>query len=1087
MTYHESDYEAAFMAMLEAQKWQLLSGNDMPRTNPTEAIYADDAEKFLTQNYPELTHNDIHRIIDILRLTDGETKFSAMHKIHTMLTDGINFRPEGSNESVTVRMIDFDRPDENIFRAVNQLSIQYRDNGQTSTRRPDILLYVNGIPLCIIELKNPIGDNDKAIHDAWKQICGRYWRDIPGLLKFCPLACISDGVKTRLGTVRTPYEHFYAWRKVNEGDEISRAGYNETDSMIRGVLSPARLIEIYRDYVCFQDEIHDREECVIVCRYPQYFASKLMARSIAESVLNGGGKGGTYFGATGCGKTYAMMFLARQLALRTEGVGSPTIIMIVDREDLQKQGADLFTKCQDFLCLGTAEVVRSRNHLRDELSRRESGGFYICTVQKFCDGMGELNTRSNIICFSDEAHRTQLERAKAIRFSKDNKAAYLSKSYAQTLHEAFPNATFAGFTGTPVQATYDTFGKEVDRYTMDIAVADGLTVPIKYHPRITRVTLDHEKAGEIEEYYRLCADEGATPQDIAASKKAMSSMEVLLSEPSRLERLADDIHAHYTASLANEPKRVQKAMITCSSRKTAYRLLKIFERKYPEWFAEKKCREGINPPPEILRWLEDMPFIAMIASNATDDDRDMYEYLGGLSNNSRNDKFAAMFKNDNSNFSVAIVVDMWITGFDVPSLTYMYNDKPLEKHILIQTISRVNRRYPGKDYGLIIDYIGIRDNMREAVKLYGGEANIADSPDDAEKAKRLFAEQLIILRNMFTGYDLSPFLDSSVDPVKRYALLLKAAEYVFASHEKFSVNTNGGKGVKSVMFREYFTAHVRILRAAYDICQPSGILDDADSYLAQCFMAVAAIVRKMNGTTEIDADTMNKRVEKMLEEALKYSKVESVLEAGNVEDIFSPDYMAGIEGIHMPATRLEILVKMLKRAINDYRKDNMIAAKRFADLLEATIKEYHERRNAAGTDESAVNIIAVITERVKQIIAAMKLDRDSFKALDITFEEKAFYDILIYLRDEYGFEYGEDVAASENVKVNEMCKALAKTMKAIIDAPAEFSSWLGNQIVRDKLKFDIKVCLVKNGYPPKYSPEVFRKVMEQVENFKLNH
>ncbi len=1078
------------MAMLEAQKWQPLNGNDMPRTNQTEAIYADDAEKFLTQNYPQLTHNDIRNIIDLLRLTDGETTFSAMHKIHTMLTDGINFRPEASNEFVTVRMIDFDNTDENIFRAVQQLSIQYRDNGQTSTRRPDILLYVNGIPLCIIELKNLTNEHTK-IHDAWEQIYKRYWRDIPGLLKYCPLACISDGVETRLGTVRTPYDHFYAWRKVNEGDEISRAAYDETDSMIRGALSPARLIEIYRDYLCFKDEIHDSEESVIVCRYPQHFASKLMARSIAESVINGGGKGGTYFGATGCGKTYAMMFLARQLALRTKGIGSPTIVMIVDREDLQSQGAKLFTKCQDFLCLGAVEVVKSRNHLKQELSKRESGGFYICTVQKFCDGIGELNTRSNIICFSDEAHRTQLERAKAIHFSRDKKAAYLSKSYAQTLHEAFPNAVFVGFTGTPVQATYDTFGKEIDRYTMDIAVADGITVPIKYHPRITRITLDREKVNEIEEYYRICADEGATPQDIAASKQAMSSMEVLLSEPSRLERLADDIHAHYTAYLANEPERVQKAMITCSSRKIAYDLLKIFERKYPEWFTEKKCRDGLNLPKEkkeeILRGLEDMPFIAMIASNAPNDDGDMYEYLGGLGYDSRNEKFATMFKNDCSNFSVVIVVDMWITGFDVPSLTYMYNDKPLEKHILIQTISRVNRRYPGKKYGLIVDYVGIRDNMREAVKLYGGEANIADSPDDAEKAKKFFEEELIILRNMFTGYDLSPFLDSDVDPVKRYSLLSKAAEYVFASHEKFSLNINGGKEVKSVMFREYFIAHVKILRAAYDICQPSGILDEADSSLAQCFMAVAAIVRKRNGTTEIDTETMNARVSKMVEEALKYSRVESVLEAGNDEDIFSPDYMAVIEGINMPATRLEILVKMLKRAITDYKKTNMIAAKKFADLLEATIREYHERRNSAGNDESAENIIAVITERVQQIIAAMKLDRESFKAVGLSFEEKAFYDILIYLRDMYEFEYGKDISASENVKVNERCKALARMMKAIIDAPAEFSTWLGNQIIRDKLKFDIKVCLVKNGYPPKYSPEVFRKVMEQVENFKLNH
>lgn len=531
-------------------------------------------------------------------------------------------------------------------------------------------------------------------------------------------------------------------------------------------------------------------------------------------------------------------------------------------------------------------------------------------------------------------------------------------------------------------------------------------------------------------------------------------------------------------------------MITCSSRKIAFDLLKIFERKYPVWFEKRKYRDGIDTPsPETSQGLAEVPFMAMIASVSPNDDKDMYDYLGGLHNESRNEKLSVMFKKEESNFSIAIVVDMWITGFDVPSLTYMYNDKPLEKHILIQTISRVNRRYKDKEYGLIIDYIGIRESMREAVKLYGGSKNVADSPDDAEKAKGIFSGELIILKRLFTGYDLTPFMDSGIDPVRRYRLLTKAAEYVFSSTEKFSLDKNGGKEVKTVMFREYFTAHVRILRAAYDICEPSGVLEDSDSSLAQCFMAVAALVRKWNGTTEIDTTTMNKRVALMIEEALKYSEVESILDTGNDEDIFSPEYMKSLDGIDMPATRLEILVRKLKGAITEYAKTNKIAAKRFADMLEETIREYHERRNTAGADESAGNIIAVITAKIDEIIAGMKIDRESFRAVGLTFEEKAFYDILIHLRDLYEFEYGEDIPATENVnvKVNEKCKALAIKMKRIIDKPAEFSSWLDNQLVRDRLKFDIKVCLVKNGYPPKYSPEVFRKVMEQVENFKLNN
>ena len=275
-----------------------------------------------------------------------------------------------------VTLIDYEKPENNIFRAVNQFTVEYTNNGQTKTRRPDILLFVNGLPLCVMELKNP-ADAHATIFDAWEQINIRYWRDIPHLLHYCPLACISDGVKTRLGTVRTPYEHFYAWRRVNDDDEISTLPFEEMETMIRGVYSPSRLLEIFRDYIYFQDSIYDSEEKEIVCRYPQFFATRLLKQSIVKSVVRKSGKGGTYFGATGCGKTYTMAFLARQLALRctdVPAIGSPTIVMIVDRDELQKQGAKLFTKSEEFLQLGEVRIVSSRKVLREELGARESGG-----------------------------------------------------------------------------------------------------------------------------------------------------------------------------------------------------------------------------------------------------------------------------------------------------------------------------------------------------------------------------------------------------------------------------------------------------------------------------------------------------------------------------------------------------------------------------------------------------------------------------------------------------------------------------------------------------------------------------------------
>ncbi len=1099
--YCESEYEYAFLSFLENEGWHYLAGNSIPRSSKRDVLYMDDMEQFLSKTNPDLTAEEVRQIMDNVRLVGAETDFATLHKVYGWMVDGVQFTPQAGLPRM-VDLIDFENPGNNLFRAVNQFTVEYTNNGQKENRRPDVILFVNGMPLCVVELKNP-ADANATIYDAWEQINIRYWRDIPHLLHYCPLACISDGVKTRLGTVRTPYEHFYAWRRVNDGDKVSTLPFDELETMIKGVYSPERFLEIFRDYIYFQDSEYDSDEREIVCRYPQFFAARLLKRSIIKSVVEKSGKGGTYFGATGCGKTYTMAFLARQLALRCTHVpeiGSPTIVMIVDRDELQKQGAKLFTKSKEFLNLGEVTVVPSRRALREELGSRESGGFYICTIQKFCDReddpIGLINGRSNIICFSDEAHRTQLEHAKKIQFSKDadeNMRAMLSKPYAKVLREAFPQATFVGFSGTPIAETYQTFGEEIDRYTMDQAVADGLTVPIKYHPRIAKVLLDQEKVQQIEAYYKKCAEDGATADDIEASKKAMSSMEIILGEPSRLERLAVDIHDHYVSSCEKDPNRIQKAMVVCASRTIAYALLRIFQEKYPEWFVEKKAPEGVAVSEEELRELKPMPFMAMVASVGSNDQPDMYNYLGGVKNSKRSEELDAAFKQEKSNFHIAVVVDMWITGFDVPSLTYMYNDKPLKKHLLIQTISRVNRKYLGKDYGFIIDYIGIRDNMREAMKIYGGDNSVAPTADDVEQATGVFREELMILKDLFSGYDLAPFLDPSGDPALRYRLLAKAAEYVFVSTQELQTESNGGKSVKKVSFKTYFLKTVKRMRAAYDICQPSGELGEEESALAQCFMAIAGFVRKMSGTSEVDADTMNRHVAKMVEEALRYNEVESVLENGEQEDIFSAEYFERLSDVKMPASKLELLVKMLRKQISEYSKTNQMAAKKFQEMLEETIKQYHERRKHLTAEEAGEaqehtteEIIKNATEQALQILRDMNADRESFRKIGLTFEEKAFYDILMALRDEYNFEYGEDKVV-DGITVNDKCKTLAKKVKEIIDTKSSFADWLNNQIVRDQLKFDIKVCLIKNGYPPQYSPEVFRKVMEQVENFEENN
>lgn len=1094
----ESDFENALITFLVNENWQYLFGDSIQRANKREVLHIDDLNKFLKDNNKKLDYDEIKQIADQIRLAGGDTDFATLHQLYGWMVNGIDrFTKKG--EAVKVKLIDFDKPENNIFRVVNQFTVEYVDNGQTETRRPDVLLYVNGIPVCVMELKNPT-DERATIYNAWEQINIRYWRDIPHLLHYCPLACISDGVHTRLGTVRTAYEHFYAWRRVENEDKVSTLPFEELETMVKGVYRPARFLEIFRDYIFFQDKIYDGDEKEIVCRYPQFFATRLLRESVVKSVKEKSGKGGTYFGATGCGKTYTMAFLARQLSLRcTAEIGSPTILMIVDRDDLQKQGVKLFTKSKEFLSMGEVEKVPSRKILRDELGDRESGGFFICTIQKFCDReddpIGLINSRSNIICFSDEAHRTQLATSRRIQFSEDmdaNMRAMLSKPYAKVLREALPNATFVGFTGTPIKETYDTFGAEIDRYTMDQAVADNITVPIKYHPRIAKVLLNQEKAKEIEAYYAKCAEEGSTKEQIAMSKKAMSALDVILGESDRLDKLAVDIHDHYVAAVANDPDRVQKAMIVCSKREIAFNLLKKFKEHYKEWFELKKTPEGVNASEEELRKLKDMPTIAMVASVGKNDEKEMYDYLGGTKNDTRSDELDAAFKEEKSNFRIVIVVDMWITGFDVDCLTYMYNDKPLQKHSLIQTISRANRKYPGKDFGLIIDYIGIRDQLMEARAMYGGQHSLALTKDDIVQAKLIFREHLEILKRLFKDYDFSQFLNPETDPATRYLLLAKAAEYVFASTEILNSVSADGKKTKKVSFKTYFLQVVKRMRKAYDLCQPSGDLGEEEEALAQCFMAIAGMVYKMNGTDAPDAETMNRHVAKMVEEALKYNNVESILEDGEEMDIFSPEFTERLEDIKMPATKFETLIKILRHQISEYSRTNQVAAKKFQEMLEATIKYYHDRRKflseqEAGEtqDETAEDIIAKAMKQAMGILAGLNADKESFRKMGLTFEEKAFYDVLIHLRDKYNFEYGED-KQTDGVVVNEKCKSLAKKIREIIEVKSTVADWLNNSLVRNQLKLEIKICLVKNGYPPTYTPEVFREVMSQVENFKEN-
>ena len=1068
--YYESQFEEATIDLLKEAHWQYTFGDELHRKY-TDPLIEDDLRAFLKAQYKSknLSEVEMDGIVANLRNVGGQNNYFAAQNTFLLYRDGFDFTySDGRDNPFRLEYIDFEYPDHNIFRCVNQFVMeQGREN-----RRPDILLFINGIPVCIIELKNPTKQN-ATIRDAHTQICTRYMRDIPALLKYCTLAVVSDGAKNELGTPFTPFEFFYEWKKIENEDKAGK-GLDTLRTLIRGALSPERILEVLRDYVYFPDPTKEDDTTAIVCRYPQFFATRTLRDYILQHLrsVGGDGKGGTYFGATGCGKTYTMLFLARQLALRCkEQLGSPTILIVVDREDLETQSGKLFCNSKRFLEDNAVKVFETRQELAMEMSTRKTGGVYITTIQKFAESTGLLTERSNVICMSDEAHRTQnnLGTKLAIRTdgAQEKIGAKITYGFAKYLRDALPNATYVGFTGTPIDETVHVFGKVVDQYTMRESEDDEITVPIKYDPRLARVFLNKEQADKVEAYYRLCADEGATPEDIAKSKAAMSSMQVIIGDDDVLHRVARDIIDDYKRRTASTD-RLQKAMITCIDRMTAFRLYKVMWELQPEWFEKKKALNESTLTADEKSKLSDIAFVNMVMTRDKDDERELYDLLGDKEYRKFLD---SEFKSEKSNFHMAIVVDMWVTGFDVPCLTMLYNDKPLSKHTLIQTISRVNRKYGTKEYGFIIDYIGIREEMKKAMKKYGGEIS---PQEDLEIAHEILQNELQLLRERLFVLNFSRFFGNN--DLARLQFIQEASEYILA-------NNIERKGELS--FLKLIKAHVKRLHSAYNICNPAGILSDEEVMWSQCFMGICSYVNKMTAT-EHDAESMNRQVEQMVKEAIIASGVERVLDESVEENIFSDTFAKELDDMKMPFTKFQILCKMVAKAIRAYSQTNKIQAEHFQKMLEETIDAYNTRDNLTFTNEVTQNVlndvidivsykINSLSNRLVDIFKGLKADSEKFKELGITFEEKAFFDVLVEVRDKHQFEYAD-----------ERCIELAKKIKLLIDDTAIYADWLNNDNLKSQMASQLTYLIYKEGYPPQWDEEVFQKVLEQVENYKRN-
>lgn len=1041
--FTEAELESAIITLFEQQGYTYVHGDSIHRQFD-EILLEDDLKSFIASQYAAeaLTKNEMQKIINRLKLIPATPLYNGNREAFWLVNEGFDLtRDEPDKLALHINYINFDTPEKNIFKVTNQFSVQ----GER-LRRPDVLLFINGIPIAICEFKTAI-EEDKTIYDAWEQITIRYCRDIPKLMKYCFLSVVSDGANTKMGSIFTPYEYYYAWNKANDIDKVSN-GISSLFTMIEGAFIPDRVLPLLRDFVYYPDDSKKSE--AIVTRYPQFFAANKMLTNIKKHLRPAGdGKGGTYFGATGCGKTYTMLFLSRLLVLRDREVfNNPTIIVITDREDLDTQTSELFVTAKRYLHETDVRSIGTRKDLGDTLTDKPSGGVYITTIQKFCEKTGLLSNRSNIICISDEAHRTQT--STGAKLKKTEKGIFTTYGFAHYLKCSFPYATYCGFTGTPIDETIAVFGDIVDSYTMKESSDDGITVRIAYEPRLARVILSDEQAKEIQKYYDKCTKEGANPEQIEESKRAMSEMRRILGHPDRLKRLAADVVAHYEALCAQKPEIVQKAMIVCADRQLAYRLLQEILAIRPDWGIPHKAENEDGLTTEQLDKLLPLPKINLVATQGDNDKKALHDLCGTKEYRQKLDK---QFKNNRSNFKVAIVVDMWITGFDVPSLAVMYIDKPLQKHTLIQTISRVNRVFDGKDIGLVVDYIGIKQDMLEAVKKYG---NPRESPiDELNISLAVFRNHLALIDELLIGYNAAKFY--SGEPLERLLCLNMAAEYAQSSKE----------------METRFMNLSRKMKATYEICFPSGELTDVETSKAQFYLAIRSIIYKQTKGNVPDAEVMNRVVEDMVQKAITCTGIENVVNTDKSIDLFGDDFMKQLNTIKMPITKFNALLKLLRKAISNYGKTNKVKALEFDARLRKIVDTYNNRDKLIFTSEVVEDFVNGLSDELIKILADLQADKTSFEKLGITYEEKAFYDILVKVRDDHGFPYA-----------NEKCLVLTKKIKELVDDKAQFADWSTRDDIKNQLNMDLTVLLYRNGYPPEWDEDVFNKVMEQAENFK---
>ena len=1006
MPINENTLEQAVIAQLQGNGYKYLYGPDIDR-DYHEVILKDYFETAMYKINPKITVDivgEAYKTIRNLGLLKLENMNAAFHKY---LIEGvpINYRVNGEQRTYTVKLIDFANPEKNEFHIVNQYTIiEYKN------KRPDVLIFVNGIPLVLFELKN-ITNEDATIENAYKQV-KNYQMDIPSLFYYNAFNVISDGLDTRMGTITSDFTRYMVWKSEN-GEKPEERGLNYFSVLLNGVFPKERLLDLIRNFIVFQNR--KGKTIKIIAGYHQYFAVRKAVERTRNALEEHSRKAGVVWHTQGSGKSLSMVFYTGCIVSNPE-FNNPTIVVLTDRNDLDNQLFDTFCSSSKLLLRQTPKQAKSREHLK-ELLKVKAGGIIFTTIQKFEESSEVLSERNNIIFMADEAHRSQY----GLEGKLDKETGEWKYGMAKYMRDALPNAAFIGFTGTPIdfddRSTVEVFGEYIDIYDMTQAVEDGATVPIYYENRTAKIKLNEELLKKIDAEYEKMAGE-ASETAIEKSKSDLSTIEAIIGSKERLSLLADDIIAHYED---RQYVLTGKAMIVCMSRRIAINLYRIILEKRPEWKQKVK----------------------VVLTSSNQDDEDWHDIIG---NKAYRDGLMLEFKDDASEFKISIVVDMWLTGFDVPSMATMYIDKPMKGHNLMQAIARVNRIYKDKEAGLIVDYIGMAAELRSALRQYTKRDQ--DKIPDLGQALSIALEKLEIMRDMFYGFDYSDFFGQ--DDSVRLAAIANGVNFALEMEENE---------------KKSFIREATVLSQAETLCR--SMLDTRLKQEIEFFKCVKAGICKTAGRMGITSNEINARIMKLLEQAIEQDGVYNIFaEAGkkNPEiSILSEEYMEKIRRMKHKNIAAEMLRKLLEDNIRVFARTGVVKSQLFSEKMQKLLKMYNNR-------------LITSAEVIEELLNLSKEMTEAYKAGDekgLSVEELAFYDALV--------SDPEVLKKMQDKVLIEMAQELTELIRK-----SRTVDWDKKESARAYMRTQVKHLLRKYKYPPEKARGAVDIVIKQAELMSSN-